>query len=230
MDAVCQNAIKCSVESGPERYGDIQKCITGSCNRNSFGVPSGMGRCGPLSTDHEFSNTQVYGMNWAAISATAEITGAIAVVVSLVYLATQIRQNTRQISNSIQAAHLAALERNIDSGIRTREFYLLNPDLMELFGRGRRSYLDLDSTEKVKFSFMIRNVFAEFQGAYIRQSSTAHDPEGHIGITRLVDDMVSARGVQEFLGSADPDWRPAFRKFVDERLALAINARNGNGY
>ena len=39
-------------------------------------------------------------MNWEAIGATGEIVGAIAVVVTLIYLATQIRQNTRQLASA----------------------------------------------------------------------------------------------------------------------------------
>ena len=88
-------------------------------------------------------------MNWEAISAIGEAVGAIAVVISLVYLAVQIRQNTRQIANSIEATRLDAFERNIESGNRTREFFLLNPELAELYGRGRKSYSGLDTSEKV---------------------------------------------------------------------------------
>tara|TARA_B110000858_G_scaffold89247_1_gene103084 strand:- start:5179 stop:5370 length:192 start_codon:yes stop_codon:yes gene_type:complete len=62
-------------------------------------------------------------MNWDAISAIGEIIGATAVVVSLVYLAVQIRQNTRQISSSIKAAQLSAFERNIESGNQIRGFF-----------------------------------------------------------------------------------------------------------
>ena len=39
-------------------------------------------------------------MNWEAISAISEITGAIAVVVSLVYVAAQIRQNTKMMRSA----------------------------------------------------------------------------------------------------------------------------------
>ena len=46
-------------------------------------------------------------MNWEAIAAVGEIVGATAVVVSLVYLAVQIRQNTR--SNRV-SAELGTLE------------------------------------------------------------------------------------------------------------------------
>ncbi len=41
-------------------------------------------------------------MNWDAISAVGEIVGALAVVVSLIYLATQIRQNTKVARSSMR--------------------------------------------------------------------------------------------------------------------------------
>jgi hypothetical protein len=42
-------------------------------------------------------------MNWAAIGAIGEIVGAVAVVVTLAYLAIQVRQNTRMMQRE---AHL----------------------------------------------------------------------------------------------------------------------------
>jgi hypothetical protein len=39
-------------------------------------------------------------MNWQAIGAIGEIGGAVAVLVSLIYLATQIRQNTKMMRSS----------------------------------------------------------------------------------------------------------------------------------
>jgi hypothetical protein len=41
-------------------------------------------------------------MNWDAIAALAEVLGALAVLASLVYLATQIRQNTQMVKSSIR--------------------------------------------------------------------------------------------------------------------------------
>jgi hypothetical protein len=162
-------------------------------------------------------------MNWEAIGAIGEIVSAMAVFVSLIYLAVQIRQNTRQIVSSIDATHLAALERNIESGNRTREFFLTNPELTELYRKGCKSYALLDRSEKTNFGLMVRNVFASTQGAYIRQLSLGHDPEGFDSIARVVDEIISAPGIREFLESNQPDWRPEFRVFVGERLQAISN-------
>ena len=43
-------------------------------------------------------------MNWDAIGAIAELLGAIGVIASLIYLATQVRQNREQVSHMLSNA------------------------------------------------------------------------------------------------------------------------------
>jgi hypothetical protein len=50
-------------------------------------------------------------MNWEAIRSIAEIVGATAVVIFLIYLATQIRQNSRRVEEQFRALRLPASER-----------------------------------------------------------------------------------------------------------------------
>ena len=95
--------------------------------------------------------------DWAAL---AEIIGAVAVVASLIYLAVQIHQNTRELSMSLRSMELSAFERNVESGIRIREIFILNPEILELYARGSESYADLDEGEKLRFDMVLRNVFS----------------------------------------------------------------------
>jgi len=136
------------------------------------------------------------------------------------YLAVQIRQNTRQISSNIEATRLAAFEHNIESGNRIRELYILHPELSELFLKATKQYQDLSSTDRFRFSMLLRNTFSSMQGAYVRQLSLEHDPYGVEGIETVMDELLSNQGVRQVITSIKPDWRPEFRKFVDSRLAL----------
>lgn len=158
-------------------------------------------------------------MNWEAVGAIAEAFGAIAIFVSLVYVAVQIRQNTQQFSRSIEANQLAAFERNIESGNRIRELLILNPDLTELLLSGFKSYEDLSGPEKFRFGMLLRNIFSEMQGAYVRQLSVEHDPLEFEGSARVIDELLVNRGAREWLEANEPDWRPVFKEFVDQRLA-----------
>lgn len=49
-------------------------------------------------------------MNWDAASAIAEIIGLVIVVISLIYLARQIKQNTNAIQSGTREAFLSALQ------------------------------------------------------------------------------------------------------------------------
>jgi len=106
--------------------------------------------------------------DWGAIG---EVIGAAAVVVSLIYLAIQIRQNTKQIQQSIRSNRLSALERDIAAGNRIRELLVVNPDLLDVFSRGAADPDTLDQQERARFGMLLRMMFSEFHGAYIRQVS-----------------------------------------------------------
>jgi len=154
---------------------------------------------------------------WAAI---AEIVGAVAVVASLVYLAVQIRQNTHGLSMSLKSTELAAFERNVDAGNRIREIFILNPDVSELFARGKSSYTDLGSSDKIRFGMLLSNVFSAFQGAYVRQLTYGNDPENFAGTERVLDSYIRCSGVRDWLSSNNPDWRPQFAALVQQRVKM----------
>ena len=161
-------------------------------------------------------------MNWEAVGAIAEAIGVIAIFVSLVYVATQIRQSTQQFSRGVEATQLAAFERNIESGNRMRELLMLHPDLAELMMKGFVSYKDMDKLEKFRFGLLLRNILSSMQGAYIRQLSVNHDPLEFEGSARVLDEILMNRGAREWLESNRPDWRPAFQTYVDKRLAAVV--------
>ncbi len=154
---------------------------------------------------------------WAAL---AEIIGAVAVVASLIYLAVQVRQNTHELSMSLRSTELAAFERNVESGIRIREIFILNPEILELYARGGKSYADLDEDEKLRFDMVLRNVFSALQGAYVRQLTFGNDPANFAGSERTLDQLVSGRGIRDWLSHNNPDWRPEFTALVQQRVHL----------
>jgi hypothetical protein len=154
---------------------------------------------------------------WAAL---AEIIGAVAVVASLIYLAVQISQNTHEIYMSLKSMELAAFERNVESGIRIRELFILNPEILELYARGGESYADLDEGDKLRFDMVLRNVFSALQGAYVRQLTFGSDPTHFAGSERTLDRLIRGRGIRDWLSHSNPDWRPEFAALVQQRLHL----------
>ena len=107
-------------------------------------------------------------MNWDALGAIAEMVGGIAVIISLIYLAVQMRLGTQELARNAEASRLAAFERNIESGNRIRELLMLNPDLAAIYAKGARKLDLLDEGELFRFGMLVRNIFSAMQGAYVK--------------------------------------------------------------
>jgi hypothetical protein len=154
---------------------------------------------------------------WAAI---AEIISAVAVFASLVYLAMQIRQNTNGLEMSLKATELAAFERNVETGNRMRELFIVNGDVAELYARGMKSFADLNDSDRLRFGMILSNVFSALQGAYVRQLTYGNDPENFSGSERMLDSLIRRSSVRDWLSRNDPDWRPQFAAMVKRRVQL----------
>ena len=92
-------------------------------------------------------------MDWIAVGAIAEIVGAIAVVLTLIYLAYQVRNNTGMARRASTAEAVAAM--------RTFNASLVdNPEVGELTQRGISLGLgNLTDEERVPFTIVMFNLF-----------------------------------------------------------------------
>ncbi len=104
-------------------------------------------------------------MNWDALGAIGEITGAVAVFVTLVYLAIQIKQNTK-----FERANA------LDSSIRTfgaiRETIFTDRELSALYLKGAREPESLDEEETLRFRLLMHNVCLSFWHIYSQSQYT----------------------------------------------------------
>ena len=149
-----------------------------------------------------------------------EFIGAIAVVVTLVYLALQIRQNTAHLSQNTRSVHLSALQANVDSGQRVREVLILNPELSDLYLKGLRGYSELELSDRLRFGMLLNNILGSIQAAYVRNVVLDIDPDFLVGNTKLLlDSMLVHAGVREWWNRRRAEFRPDFRDLVEGRLA-----------
>ena len=105
-----------------------------------------------------------HAVNWEAISAIGQVVGAIAVVVSLIYLANEVRRNTRETRD----ASMRWVSDNYTQWVRQVSGH---PDLSELYYRGIQDFRSLKSGDLVRFSALMNQVFYIF-GSCISSSWT----------------------------------------------------------
>ena len=133
-------------------------------------------------------------MNWDAIGALGEIIGAAAVVLSLGYLAVQIRnQNTE--------SRLAAMH-DISAGWRAASEQFTDHELADIFIKANHDFDSLSEAEALRFIAGVHGIFRVFEEAYIQHSLGRLD-------TNLWDAM--NHQYASYLAA------PAFRKYWDIR-------------
>lgn len=147
-------------------------------------------------------------MNWDAVSAVAESLGAAGVVVSLAYLAHQIRRNTRALQG---AAHETTTSRQ-------HQFLLLlaqNPDLARLYEAGRSDFSRLSPDEQARLSALLTVVFSGIETTYWQHRRGNIDAPLWARYLLILQGFLSMPGVRAWLDDRAPPYTPEFRVLVD---------------
>ena len=98
-------------------------------------------------------------MNWDAIGAIAELLGAIGVIASLIYLATQIRQGREQM-------RAATAQQFQSQAASTTQAVTRDAELARLVRRGFADVDQLDEDELFRFTHYIYGILSEYDNAY----------------------------------------------------------------
>lgn len=109
-------------------------------------------------------------MNWDAIGAVGEIAGAVAVLISLIYLAVQIR-NGRRSDQNIAVSQAVSQTTNWVGQI------VLHGELNELYMRGSEDFNSLTREEKNRFAWLIMQFLRSIEGIWRLYQSGTIDPD-----------------------------------------------------
>jgi hypothetical protein len=99
-------------------------------------------------------------MTLANLANFGEFIGGMAVIISLIYLALQIRQNTKTIRGS-------TLQQNTDfwGDLFLR---LAQPDLANVYSTGMKGRADISPITYTQFNFLARSLFLGFENQYFQ--------------------------------------------------------------
>jgi hypothetical protein len=96
-----------------------------------------------------------------ALGNIGDFVGGLGVVITLIYLALQIRQNTRQVEQSLQVSRAQAL-RDTYTPVWTLEG-ARDPELATLYARGMAQPEVLSSEEQIRFFFLVGTIFGDIE-------------------------------------------------------------------
>jgi hypothetical protein len=148
-------------------------------------------------------------MNWEAIGAVGEIVGALAVLVTLVYLAMQIRQNTK----SVQAAAVDSANSQVS---KIREVIFADADVANMYRRGNEDPASLSEDDTIRYRLLIHNIMLSLSNS-ITQASVSGLSESMTQVELpILGRVVGTAGGRWFWETYRHEFEESFRGTIDE--------------
>ena len=131
-------------------------------------------------------------MNWDAISSIAEVFGAIAVVVSLVYLASQVKQSNAQARGEAHSNWLTTWNETIKGWIADRE-------TVEILQRGFDDFSSLPNVEQAIFAQQLASLINHWHLAADLAENKLISKQLYDGATEVILSVCATSGGRQFL-------------------------------
>ena len=143
------------------------------------------------------------------IASIAEVVGAIAVVVSLVYVGVQVRDTTR-------AVRSAAIN---DANIAVQSWYMMmssEPEMAEVWLDGILSPEPLSRDEEFRFMMTIQAIMYAFQNVFLLSQEGSLDTDVMSSLATGMQTTRHTPGFQRFWAQRRSFFYPEFAAYVDE--------------
>ena len=130
-------------------------------------------------------------MNWEMLAAIGQLATVLIGIPSVIYLATQIRAQTRERQQS--AVHALTEQ----WGDLTESLHN-NPEMAAIFLLGAHSFSDLDAVSKLRFSAFFNRLLNIFEGMYFSHAQGILAGSSWGAVKRTMTDLIAYPGVQQW--------------------------------
>ena len=148
-------------------------------------------------------------MDLTQLANLGEFVGGVAVLLTLIYLAAQIRQNTR----SVEAAALDS-SANILSAVRQSVYE--NSEVAHIYHAGMADPDQLSEEERLRFRLLVHNVFFALLNSYKQGRLTGSSDQSIGAIAPLLQRLLPTPGYSWFWTHFKNEFDPTFRAEVDQ--------------
>ena len=152
-------------------------------------------------------------MNWEAISSLSELIGAVAVVISLIYVAIEIRQNTK-------ATRFQTTQQLISANAEANYLISSDTELASIMRKGLMDRSSLDEEEEIRFNTWLISSFKQFDFAYHQFVSGELDKQFWETMDyELPIWVASLPGIAEWWDQDKQRLTPGFVEYIEKRAA-----------
>jgi len=151
-------------------------------------------------------------MNWEMLAAIGQLAAVFVGIPSLIYLAVQIREQTKERRQS------AVNSLTVQWGDLTCALHD-NAEFSAIYLRGVQSFADLDPVSKLRFSAFFNRFLNYFEGMYFAHRDGLLTASAWGKIERTVSDLVAYPGIQQWWVTRRHWHTEEFGRVVDEIIA-----------
>jgi hypothetical protein len=146
-------------------------------------------------------------LNWSALGAIAQLLSAVAVVVSLLYVAAQVKVSTRQ-ARQAAGRDLAARVSDVSLAVAA------DPELGRLLVQGGADPGVLSPGDQARFRGLMNTLFRGFEQQYQLRREGALDDEAWGAVERMIRDWMALPGVQVYFRDRGDWYTTGFLEYV----------------
>lgn len=150
-------------------------------------------------------------MDWAAVGAIAELLGALGVILSLLYLATQVRDNTRSVRASMYQSMVNS------SGNFTLTIGA-DPQVALTLQKGLDGVEELSEEEEAQFRWLFHNALRQEENAHFQYSNGTLDPELWEGWQDSTRGVLGSPGGRRMWPAVRGRLRSSFVEYVEREV------------
>jgi len=154
-------------------------------------------------------------MNWEAIGAAGEVFGAIAVVISVVYLAIQVRKQ-------IEESRLSATRELHEHYQNLMDAVTRDEAMVELYSRAVQNYDKLPRGERLRMSLMFQRMFRQMEQVYLHTTKGNLDPGFFRSIDSIHLEILTYPGVRQWWVGSKGFFDDDFREHTEAVLVKAL--------
>lgn len=149
-------------------------------------------------------------MNWDVIGNVAEMIGAIAVVVALLFVARDIRQNSKSLS-------MSALRDTTAQWNQWSEMLATSSDLADIVAKGNEHYSSLSPSEKLRYGAYIQSFFDNTES--YRSLVIDYDADKDLAVlSAIVRRRIVIPGFKSWWHENTVDYDTDFAAWIDEQF------------
>ena len=148
-------------------------------------------------------------MDWSKIEILLQIIGSLAVVVSVIYLAKQVKDGTKNLKTSMRNSSFNSL-------MDWNYAIMADSELAWIFQYGCKDFESMNKLQKARFVHVMYSFFKLFENIYLHYLDNSIPKDVWENNRKIFEAYLVTNGAQHYWELRRPIFHPKFQKYIED--------------